>query len=75
MGIQVSYPQYVRLRSIQREVIKMDRIIRRMMRTHAPLELAQNPLWIELLELYDATKKMLPEEYLRSVATDSPIPI
>ena len=30
MGMHVSYPQYVRLRAIQREVIKMDQMIRRM---------------------------------------------
>ena len=30
MGVHVSYPQYARLRSIQKEVIKMDQIIRRM---------------------------------------------
>ena len=33
MGMHVSYPQYVRLRAIQREVIKMDQMIRRMVRS------------------------------------------
>ena len=30
MGMHVSYPQYVRLRTVQREVIKMDKMIRKM---------------------------------------------
>ena len=75
MGMHVSYPQYVRLRAIQKEVIKMDQMIRRMVRTHDPQELAANPHWMELLELYDAMKKMLPQEYLRAVGGDNPIPI
>ena len=40
-------------------------------RQHEPQVLASNPHWMELLEIYDATKKMLPEEYLRSVINDS----
>lgn len=66
MGMSVSYPQYVRLRNIQREVIRMDQVIRKMARSHDPLDLAQNPHWVELLELYDALKKMLPEDYVSS---------
>ncbi|TRY61418.1 hypothetical protein TCAL_15000 [Tigriopus californicus] len=66
MGMSVSYSQYVRLRNIQREVIRMDKVIRKMARSHDPVELAQNPHWLELLELYDALKKMLPEDYVNS---------
>jgi hypothetical protein len=46
-----------------------------MVRTHSPLDLAQNPHWMELLELYDAMRKMLPQEYLESVGNENPIPI
>jgi hypothetical protein len=75
MGMRVSYPQYLRLVAIQREVIKMDQTIRAMVRTHDPQELADNPHWMELLELYDSLKKMLPLEYLATVGNANPIPI
>ena len=40
-------------------------MIRKMLRLHDPADLAKNPHWMEMLELYDAMKKMLPEEYIR----------
>ena len=64
LGMRVSYPQYLRLVAIQREVIRMDQTIRHMLNKHNEMELAQNPHWMELLELYDSLKKMLPEDYL-----------
>ena len=64
LGMRVSYPQYLRLVAIQREVIRMDQTIRHMLSTYDEMELAQNPHWMELLELYDSLKKMLPEDYL-----------
>ena len=73
--MHVSYPQYIRLRNIQREVIKMDQMIRRMVRTHSLADLAQNPHWMELLELYDAMKKMLPEDYLDAVGGENPMAV
>merc|ERR1711935_148711 len=71
MGTRVSYPQYLRLVAIQREVIRMDVTIRSMLQNYDPIELSQNPHWIELLELYDSLKKMLPEKYIESMGTDS----
>ena len=67
MGMRVSYPQYLRLVAIQREVIRMDQTIRHMLTTYNPVDLAQNPHWMELLELYDSLKKMLPPEYLEQL--------
>ena len=64
MGMHVSYPQYVRLRRIQREVIRMDRLIRELSSAHDREVLERNPHWRELLALYDALKKMLPQDYL-----------
>jgi len=64
MGQRVSYPQYLRLVAIQREVIRMDRTIRAMLNIYDPIQLAKNPYWMELVELYDSLKKMLPPEYL-----------
>ena len=40
------------------------RTIRAMLKVYDPIELAQNPYWMELVELYDSLKKMLPPEYL-----------
>ena len=64
LGMRVSYPQYLRLLAIQKEVIRMDQTIRHMLNKYNEMELAQNPHWMELLELYDSLKKMLPEDYL-----------
>ncbi len=46
MGERVSYPQFVRLMAIQKEVIRMDKTIRLMYMTHDHNQLAQNPYWI-----------------------------
>lgn len=67
MGQRVSYPQFLRLMAIQREVIRMDKVIKSMMQTYDPEELAQNPYWIELLDLFASLEKMLPENYERSI--------
>ena len=64
MGMRVSYPQYLRLKSIQAEVIRMDKMIRSMTGKYDLQELASNPHWVELVDLYESMKKILPEEYL-----------
>ena len=64
MGMRVSYPQYLRLKSIQAEVIRMDKMIRSMVGKYASDELDANPHWAELVDLYDSMKKILPAEYL-----------
>ena len=35
-----------------------------MLNIYDPIQLAKNPYWMELVELYDSLKKMLPPEYL-----------
>ena len=42
MGVRVSYPQYFRLISIQKEVIRMDQTIRSMLQSHDPKILARD---------------------------------
>ena len=74
MGMRVSYPQYLRLVAIQREVIRMDQTIRHMLNSYDPVELANNPHWMELLELYDSLRKMLPPEYLARMGNSPAIP-
>ena len=61
--MRVSYPQYLRLKAIQAEVIRMDQMIRRMAKSHTIDELNQNPHWLELVDLYESMKKILPEGY------------
>ena len=72
--MRVSYPQYLRLVAIQREVIRMDQTIRHMLSNYDAVELAQNPHWMELLELYDSLKKMLPPDYLERMGHPPAIP-
>ena len=61
--MRVSYPQYLRLKSIQAEVIRMDKTIRKYAAAHTLEELNQNPHWLELVDLYESMKKILPEGY------------
>ena len=65
MGMRVSYIQYLKLKSIQRKVIQMDKLIRNTLEKHTLMELAGNPQWKGLIELYVIMKKILPEEYLQ----------
>ena len=37
-----------------------------MLQTYDPMELSQNPYWMELLQLYNSLKKMLPEKYIQA---------
>ena len=65
MGMRVSYIQYLKLKSIQGKVIRMAKLIRNMLEKHTLMELAGNPQWKGLLELYEIMKKILPEGYLQ----------
>ena len=46
MGMQVSYPQYVKLLSLQKKVIKLDNILNKMRQMKPLEELEQMPQWI-----------------------------
>ena len=50
----------------------MDQTIRAMLSNYDASELAQNPYWIELVDLYNSLKKMLPKEYLMTVGNSYP---
>ena len=51
--------------------MRMDRMIRRMVRHYDPAELAETTGWLELLAFYDSFKKLLPHEYRQQ----GPIPV
>jgi hypothetical protein len=71
MGMQVSYPQYLRLVALQAKVVKLDKLMRRMLETRTLEELQTIPKWHTLVALHDALKKMLPQEYISSHQTFS----
>ena len=60
----MSFPQYVRLKQIQNEAIKMDQLIRALKKIFSPEELANNAHYQELLKLYNPLKQILPPDYL-----------
>jgi hypothetical protein len=62
MGNSVSLPQYNRLMSLQRETIKMDRVMKDLARVYTPQQLLRDPSWKELMLIYRAMAKFLPEE-------------
>jgi len=69
MGMQVSYPQYLRLVALQEKVVKLDKLMRKMLKTRTLEELQKIPKWNTLVALHDALKKMLPQEYVSSHQT------
>ena len=69
MGMQVSYPQYLRLVALQAKVVKLDKLMRKMLETRTLEELQKIPKWNTLVALHDALKKMLPQEYVSSHQT------
>jgi len=69
MGMQVSYPQYLRLVALQAKVVKLDKLMRKMLKTRTLEELQKIPKWNTLVALHDALKKMLPQEYVSSHQT------
>ena len=63
MGRKVSYPQYLRFKAIQHKAIRMDKMIRALLEKHILTELAGNPHWEKLIELYQTMDDFLPEGY------------
>ncbi len=46
------------------QVIRLDQLLRATLLTHDRRSLENNPDWLELLQLYAATSKLLPEDYI-----------
>ena len=74
MGRKVSYPQYLRFKAIQRKAIRMDKMIRALLEKHTLTELARNPHWEKLIELYQTMEEFLPEGYSEIMDHVDPIP-
>ena len=72
MGMRVNYPQYLRLVQLQKEVIKIDKAIRKYSKYGFKF-LAGNKDWITLVYAYQGLKKFLPKEYLDSVGHSDPL--
>ena len=53
-------PQYLRLKTIQDEVLKMDHYLKVLAKTYSPEELNSDPNWKELLQMHSALSKFLP---------------
>lgn len=62
MGYQVSFPQYIRLKNIQEQVIQMDSKMKLLAAKHRHEDLAKDPHWMELVKLHLVTRKMIPED-------------
>ena len=71
MGMQVSYPQYLRLITLQAKVVKLDKLMRKMLKMKTLDELQKIPKWNTLVSLHEALEKMLPQKYVTSHETFS----
>merc|ERR1712012_166750 len=70
MGQMVSYPQYIRLMRIQKEVINMDKVIRRMLDEYDSETLSNFEPRLALIAMYRQMRKMLPDGYVRTAGGD-----
>eukprot|EP00095_Tigriopus_kingsejongensis_P006178 snap_masked-scaffold191_size271209-processed-gene-0.7 protein:Tk06178 transcript:snap_masked-scaffold191_size271209-processed-gene-0.7-mRNA-1 annotation:"AGAP009693-PA" len=59
-GVQVSYPQYLHLMSLQRKVRKLDSVMGKIASLRSPEELAQTPQWRKLKDLRQSLIRLLP---------------
>jgi len=62
--IEVTFPQYIRLKRLQHEVIKMDQVIRALLVLFPTDELEEQVEFQELVRLYKPLVKLLPKDYL-----------
>merc|ERR1719204_2911657 len=62
--IEVTFPQYFRLKRLQHEVIKMDQVIRALLVLFPTDELEDQVEFQDLVRLYKPLVKLLPKEYL-----------
>ena len=63
-GNLVTYPQYIRLMSLQARVVKLDQVIRSLEAKYPMSTLESMPKWHTLLKMYGSLKGMLPEDYM-----------
>ena len=69
MGMQVSYPQYLRLVQLQAKVVKLDKLMRKMLETRTLEQLQNIPKWNTLVALHHSLRKMLPKDYVLTQET------
>lgn len=62
-GNMVTYPQYLRLKSLQNRVIKLDQLIEKLRSSYPNHILEQMPKWHQLKMAHKALSGMLPESY------------
>ena len=60
MGMQVSYPQYLRLVALQEKVVKLDKLIKALQARYTPEELEQLPQYARLQTLHQSLLPLLP---------------
>ena len=57
---QVSYPQYLHLKSLQKKVMKLDKVMDKISEMKSPEELEKTPQWGKLQRLRQSLAKLLP---------------
>ena len=60
MIFQVSYAQYVHLKSLQKKVEKLDEVMNHIRAVKTPQELATDPKWRKLATLRKSLVQILP---------------
>jgi len=62
MGYAVSIPQYLRLESLQKATIDMDRHMKQLAMRNTPAQLNRDPSWRELVLIMRSLIKLLPDD-------------
>ena len=66
LGVEVTYPQWLRLTNLQKKAIKVDQMIRSVKSRYPLKRLEAQPRWGNLMRLYRDLRKLLPPSYLTS---------
>lgn len=61
--LQVSYPQYMHLMSLQEKAMKLDTAMKKISQQSTAENLAKNPKWNTLVELRQSLSKLLPADH------------
>jgi len=61
-GTLVTYPQYLRLKTLQERVIRLGQVIRKLEASYPMSKLETMPKWHNLVNMYNNLKGMLPDE-------------
>ena len=62
-GVRVSFPQYLRLKSLQEKALKLDYVMRKLKEELGIEKLENSPKWGQLVTMRQSLQRLLPAEH------------